>query len=76
MNPMALWMQSSLFWIRIFKQQQDAYLRVLGQFAEKIPHEDAAELSREAEALKSVLKSKPSTPAAKPKAEKAELETA
>ncbi len=54
MTPMTLWMQSSLFWVRLFKQQQDAYLRMLGQFAEKIPHESAADLSREAEAMKDI----------------------
>ncbi len=63
MNPMTFWMQSSLFWVRIFKQQQDAYLRILGQFAEKIPHETAEDLAREAEAMKEIA-----TPKQKPTA--------
>lgn len=55
-DPVTLWMQSSLFWIRVFKQQQEAYLRLLGSVAVAIPHENAAELAREADALKKTLK--------------------
>lgn len=55
-DPVTLWMQSSLVWIRLFKQQQDFYLQFLGNVAEKMPHEDSAALAREAEALKEVLK--------------------
>ena len=54
-DPMTLWMQSSLVWIRLFKQQQELYFRMLGSVAQSIPHEDSAELAREAEALKDVL---------------------
>ncbi len=56
-DPISLWMQSSVFWMKIFKQQQEAYLRALGAFAEKIPHENCTELAREAEAMKTMLKS-------------------
>ncbi|TVP71956.1 MAG: hypothetical protein EA339_08050 [Rhodobacteraceae bacterium] len=79
---MTLWMQSSMFWIRLFKQQQDAYLRMLGQFAEKIPHETAADLAREAEAMKEIAtpSETPKTPtvveAEKPAPRVAELATA
>jgi len=55
-DPVSLWMQSSLIWIRLFKQQQEFYLQLLGQVAETIPHEDAADLAREAEAMKDMLK--------------------
>lgn len=58
MDPMSFWMQASIFWIKVFKQQQDAYLRVLGAVAEKIPHEDAARLAADADALKQTLKPK------------------
>ncbi len=54
-DPVSLWMQSSLVWIKIFKQQQEMYLRMLGSVAQSFPHENAAELSREAEALKHTL---------------------
>ncbi|MFN7003558.1 MAG: hypothetical protein ACK4NW_09040 [Roseinatronobacter sp.] len=60
-DPVTLWMQSSLVWIRIFKQQQEFYLRMLGSVAETIPHESAADLAREAKALKETLR-----PARKP----------
>lgn len=56
MDPISFWMQASVFWLKVFKQQQDSYLRVLGAFAEKIPHEDSKQLSAEAEAMKDMLK--------------------
>lgn len=54
-DPISLWMQSSVFWMKLFKQHQEAYLRALGAFAQNLPHEDSAELAREAEALKEAL---------------------
>lgn len=80
-DPVTLWMQSSLVWIRLFKQQQDFYLQFLGTMAETIPHEDSAALGREAEAMKEVLKpvekrSTRSKPAARPVARAAELASA
>ena len=54
-DPISLWMQSSVFWIRVFKQQQDAYWRAVGAVAATVPHETSADLAREAEAMKSVL---------------------
>lgn len=75
-DPVSLWMQGTVMWMKVFKQQQEAYLRVLGAFAEKLPHEGAADVAREAEAIKqtvgTVAKSvKPA--AAKPKAKDPEL---
>ncbi len=69
-DPVTLWMQSSLVWIKIFKQQQELYLRMLGSMAQTIPHETAADLSREAEALKKTLTStrKPASAKGTPKA--------
>lgn len=64
-DPLTLWMQSSLVWIRIFKQQQEIYLRMLGSVAQTIPHETAADLAREAEALKDTLKPAPKPAVAK-----------
>lgn len=58
-DPVSLWMQSSVFWFKIFKQQQEAYFRALGTFAVSIPHEDSADLAREAEAMKDMLKPAP-----------------
>ncbi|MGY6548385.1 MAG: hypothetical protein ACXIU7_05185 [Roseinatronobacter sp.] len=55
MDPISFWMQGTLFWVRIFKHQQEAYLRMLGQFAGALPHESCDDLAREAEAVKSVL---------------------
>lgn len=56
-DPISFWMQGSVFWIKLFKQQQEAYIRAIGVFAQNIPHEDAAELAREAESMKKMLKS-------------------
>ncbi|MCC5990962.1 MAG: hypothetical protein JJT99_00415 [Rhodobacteraceae bacterium] len=56
MDPISFWMQASVFWLKVFKQQQDSYLRVIGAFAEKMPHEDSRQLSAEAEAMKNMLK--------------------
>lgn len=53
-DPISLWMQSSLIWIRLFKQQQDMYMAMLGKVAEKLPHETADDLAREAEAMKKI----------------------
>lgn len=78
-DPISLWMQSSVFWIRVFKQQQDAYFRALGAFAATVPHETSADLAREAEAMKSALTpaEKPARPAQrKVPARKAELASA
>lgn len=56
MDPISFWMQASVFWLKVFKQQQDSYLRMIGAMAEKIPHEDSRQLSAEAEAMKDMLK--------------------
>ncbi len=55
-DPITFWMQGTVMWMKVFKQQQEAYIRMLGAFAEKIPHEDCTALAREAEAMKAVLK--------------------
>lgn len=79
-DPVSLWMQSSLFWIRIFKQQQDMYLAMLGNVAEKLPHESADDLSREAEAMKEIAtagaRTTPRKPAAGAPTKRAELASA
>ncbi len=80
-DPVSLCMQSSVFWMRVFKMQHDAYLRALGAFAANIPHEDSVELAREAEAMKQMLSPSGKTgrsglrksPANKPRASKAEM---
>jgi hypothetical protein len=61
MDPFSFWMQASVFWARVFKQQQDAYLRMLGAVAVKVPHPSAADLSAQAQAQASPDR----TPAAK-----------
>lgn len=70
MDPISIWMKSTVFWIGIFKKQQEAYLCMLGQFAQRLPHESAAEIAREAEAVKKLVPKAPrtSSPAAKAKA--------
>lgn len=65
-DPMSLWMQSTLIWIRLIKQQQEMYLGMLGKVAEKLPHETAKDLAREAEAMKVIATSAPTEPERKP----------
>lgn len=55
-DPITFWMQGTVMWMKMFKQQQEAYIRMIGAFAEKIPHEDCTALAREAEAMKAALK--------------------
>lgn len=55
-DPVSLWMQSTVMWMKVFKQQHEAYLQMLGSFAEKIPHDNAAQVAREAEAAKRTMR--------------------
>lgn len=78
-DPVSLWMQSTVMWMKVFKQQHDAYLRVLGAMAEKIPHEDAAAIAREAEAVKKTVRAAEKTAksaSAKPQVKEAALVSA
>lgn len=50
MDPFSFWIQASVFWARVFKQQHEAYLQMLGAVAEKVPHPTAAQLAAEAQA--------------------------
>lgn len=78
MDPVSFWMQANLFWIKIYQSQQETYLRALCSMAKVVPHETAAEIAAEADAMKSKLKpearitqrspSRPIKPAAKPAA--------
>lgn len=79
-DPMTFWMQSSLVWFRMFQQQQEFYLQLAGRMAQNMPRECAADLAREAEAMKHALKPderrRPRKPATKPASRKPELATA
>lgn len=57
-DPVSVWMQGTVMWMKVFKQQQDSYLRLLGAFAQKIPHENSRELARDADAVKASLPNK------------------
>ncbi len=54
-DPISLWMQSTLFWVKIIQEQQETCMRMIGAMAENIPHENAADLAKEAEELKLVV---------------------
>ncbi|MGY6705297.1 hypothetical protein [Roseinatronobacter sp.] len=56
MDPISFWMQANLFWIRLYQSQQETYLRMLCSVAQAVPHETAAEIAAEAEAMKTTLK--------------------
>jgi hypothetical protein len=70
MDPMTCWLQASLFWVRLFKQQQDFYLRAMCSVAATLPRESAAEIAAQAEAMKETLNttSKAARLPAKPRA--------
>ena len=55
-DPFTFWIQGTVMWMKVFKQQQEAYLRLLGACAESLPHENAKTVAREAEAMKKTLK--------------------
>lgn len=59
MDPMTCWLQASLFWVRLFKQQQDFYLRAMCSVAATLPRESAAEIAAQAEAMKETMGPKP-----------------
>ncbi len=74
MDPFSFWMQASVFWARVLKQQHEAYLQMLGAMAVKVPHPDAAELSAQAAAMAEpkakapvVRKKAPAAPVKQPK---------
>lgn len=56
-DPITIWMQGTVFWVKVFRHQHEAYLRLLGAVAQKIPHENSAQIAREAEAVKAKLAS-------------------
>lgn len=51
------------FWYRIWQQQLEQTFRFWGYWAQYLPHEDAAKLSAEAEALKPVVRTERARPA-------------
>lgn len=55
-DPISYWMQASMFWISVMRYQQEAYLRALGAFAATLPHDSAADIAAQAEAVKATLK--------------------
>ena len=45
-----------MFWVSVLRCQQEAYLRALGAFAVTLPHDNAAQIASQAEAVKATLK--------------------
>lgn len=60
-DPISIWMKSTIFWAKLFQQQQDLYWRALGTVADTIPHESAADLAREADKLGKAAKPRATT---------------
>ncbi|MFN4058101.1 MAG: hypothetical protein ACK4HW_07965 [Roseinatronobacter sp.] len=50
MDPISFWLQASVFWAKVMRQQHETYLRMLGAMVEKVPHPTAADLSEQAQA--------------------------
>ena len=60
------------FWFRIWQQQLEQSFRLWGFWARYLPHESAAQLAAEAEALKPVVRTTRAKPAPQPAAPKPE----
>jgi hypothetical protein len=73
MDPISFWIQASVFWARVFKEQHEAYLRLLGAVAVTVPHPSAADLSQQAQASAEVIASA-TAPEAKTDAKKPEIQ--
>jgi hypothetical protein len=50
MDPISFWVQSSVFWARIFKMQHEAYLEMLCRLTAGMPHPSAQDLAEQAQA--------------------------
>lgn len=50
MDPISFWIQASVFWAKVLRQQNEAYYRVLGAMVATLPHPSAKELSEAAAA--------------------------
>ena len=51
-DPLTFWLRGSMFWAAVLRQQQQAYLKMLCNIANAVPHETAAEVAEEAESLR------------------------
>lgn len=49
MDPISFWIQSSVFWARVMRQQHEAYLRLLGAMAVTVPQPSATDLAQQAQ---------------------------
>lgn len=51
-DPLTFWLQGSMFWATVIRQQQHAYLEMLCKMAKAAPRESAAEIAAEAEKMR------------------------
>ena len=52
-DPLTFWLKSATLWASIVRQQQHAYMQMLCNMANAVPHESAADIAAEAESLRS-----------------------
>ena len=75
-NPATFWMSQAVACARLMQVQQEFMLRMLAAYGSAVPHQSAAELAAEAEAMKAICGDpdgdsagpRPMKPAAKPAA--------
>lgn len=51
-DPLTFWLKGATFWATILRQQHHAYLQMLCNMANTVPHETAADIAAEAESLR------------------------
>lgn len=68
-DPLTFWLQGSMFWATVMRQQQHAYLQMLCNMANAAPRESAAEIAAEAEKMRRTA-SKPTPLHRRPRAGK------
>lgn len=57
-DPLTFWLKGSMVWASLVRQQQQAYVRMLCNMANAVPHETAADVAAEAESMR---RSRPKT---------------
>jgi hypothetical protein len=60
-DPVSFWLKSSVMWMGLIRQQQQAYLHFLCGMANAVPHEDSKELAREADSMRRSTAKKPTS---------------
>jgi len=58
-DPFTFWMQSSMAWMRLVRQQQQACLQMMCAVAQVMPRDTARDLAAEAEDMRAIVTDRP-----------------